>query len=110
MQDVNLLSKGNRVVLTCAESRAEQIAKATQDTIRADHVALHQRGDGVQRIEQEMRPELGTEARELSLGESLLRCYELRTALPQAKQAQCPVNESEPETIEQTDLHKLIGN
>ena len=52
-----------------AQGEAEEIAQLREHGIRGAHVFVHQRRDGVQGVEQEVRLKLQAEIFELRLGE-----------------------------------------
>ena len=86
LQQLRFLAQRSRLARAHREAGAQQVGEPRQQPVRALHVGLHQRRDGVQRIEQEVRLQLRLELRELRLGQVLLhRSRRSRSLLPQAK-------------------------
>src|ERR1700683_856570 len=77
-QQIQFLLQWNGTRLSGAKTRSQEIAEPRQDTISAHNVDLHERGDRVECIEQEMRPELRLKLGELRLHQSLLHLAKLR--------------------------------
>ena len=86
--------------LACRLARSRS-AKARQQPIGALHVHLHERRNGVERIEQEMRLELRLELRELRFGQVLLQREQLLALLSPARKTLEPENDAEPQPGEQ---------
>ena len=101
LQQLQFLAQRSHVARARLQARAQQVGESRQQPIGALHVDLHERRDGVERVEQEVRLQLRLELRELRFGQVLLQRQQPLALLPPAREAREPEDDAEPQPREQ---------
>ncbi len=108
LEQLYLLAQRGELSRAGLKAGAQQVRELCEQRVGASDVDMHQRRDGIQRVEQEMWLQLCLELRELRLGEmSLQRQHPIALLLPPSEAGEAE-QDRQPQAHIQKQLDSLV--